>query len=164
MAAEYEFSDRIETLAKDLIKQHHVHLSHAKIAYVMKLTPEEIGGTVKPQKPPRIGKHKAIGTARSLSTLQHLLSGYDFVIEVDEPRWDMLELEQQTALVDHELCHCARDEKGWYIKDHDVEEFVAVVERRGAWRHEIKSMVDAVQAFLPFDEASGAKSAESQVQ
>jgi predicted metallopeptidase len=163
MAAEYEVSERVEEIAKDLIKVHHIHLASAKIAYLMKLTPRDKDGRIAIQAPQRIGKRKAIGTARNVPAIYYTLTGFDFIIEIDEYRWDILTIEQQIALVDHELCHCARDPKGFYIKDHDVEEFCAIVERHGAWRSDLVKMREAFQMVLPMETPTG-ESAQPSVQ
>ena len=157
MAREYETSERIESIAKELIPLYHGHLTTAKIAYLMKKAPEEKDGKTVPEKTRRYGKKMVMGTARSVPAMWYTLTGFDFVIEIDEVAWDILDLEQQTALVDHELCHCFIDEKGWYIRDHDVEEFVAVVKRHGAWKHEIHAMATEIQLRLPFEERQEAQ-------
>ena len=151
MAVEYEVSERIEQVAKELIGLYHPHLAGAKIAYMMKKAPEEKDGKVAPQKQRRMGKKGVMGVARTVPALYYALTGFDFVIEIDEIFWDILDLDQQTALVDHELCHCVMDEKGFYVRDYDVEEFVAIVKRHGNWKHELEAMFEAMQMRLPFE-------------
>lgn len=148
MARNYEESERIGQIAKALIKKYHEHLKDAAIAYVMKTVEDDDD---KAPKPGRVGKHPKAGYARLVPKLYRLLAGYDFVIEIDEFYWNFLEVEQQEALVDHELSHCARDEDGWYIKDHDVEEFREILERHGFWKPSLEEFVNAAQPHLPFD-------------
>lgn len=153
MARSYEESERVATIAKALIKKHHPHLKGASIAYVMKHVEE---GSDKTPKPGREGKHPKVATARAVPKLYLLLTGNDFVIEVDEFYWNFLSVEQQEAIVDHELTHCSRDEDGWYIRDHDVQEFRSILERHGFYMPNLEEFVAAAQPHLPFDGPKGA--------
>jgi len=153
MAAEYSESQRVEDIARKLIPMYHQHLSKAKIAYVMKERPPEKPG--QKMTPPRMGKKKAYGKATAVNPLWNCISGFDFVLEVDEVYWDILDLDGQEALVDHELCHMVMDEKGWYLKDHDVEAFIAEVQRHGAWRGGMAEFAEAVQLHLPLEGTGG---------
>lgn len=155
MPREYSKSEKIEAIAKPLVKAHHDHLLGAKIAYVMK----EVVDEQKPMKPGRAGKHAKVAKARKVSDLYLLLCGFDFILEVDEFYFNFLGPEQQEALIDHELCHMAQDEDGFYIREHEVEEFRAVLERHGFWRTGLEEFVAAAQPFLPFDD--GGKGAEA---
>lgn len=60
---------------------------------------------------------------------------YDFIIWFAADWWNRLSLAQQTALVDHELCHCDFDANQGKAKilPHDVEEFNQVIARHGFW-------------------------------
>lgn len=153
MAAEYEFSQRVKDVAEGLVKIHHIHLATAKIAYLMKKVEYDSKGRVKSLTTGRMGKRRAMAKVKTAPADWNCLTGFDFVMTVEEYFWDILTLEQQIALVDHELCHCARDGDGFYTKDHDVEEFIAVVERHGFWRNELKLMSEALQMKLPFEQA-----------
>lgn len=151
MARYYEKSERIEQIAKGLIAKHHTHtLGVARIACVMKrVDPEQ---EAKPPKSGRDGKRPKIAKARLIPAIYQLLTGRDFIIEVDERYWDLLSLEQQEALIDHALSHCERDAKGWYLRDHDVEEFRSILERHGFWRNGLEEFVTAAsQRTLPFE-------------
>lgn len=150
MAREYEEDERIKAIATGLIVRHHGHLAPARIAYVMKKRINECDR--KPPKESRKGKGIMIARARLVPEIYRLLSGYDFIIEADEQLWDRLTLEQQEAVIDHELCHCARDDKGWYLRDHDVHEFREVLARHGLWEPRLEEFVAAagVQKALPF--------------
>jgi hypothetical protein len=148
MPAIYEKSERIKQVAEPLLSMHHQEVAHAKIAYMMKMAPEESDG---PKMPTRMGKHPAMTKARSLNALMTAVTGLDFIIEVDEVYWDVLTLDQQIALIDHELCHLAIDEKGFYLKDHDIEEFCAVIQRHGCWMSNVRAFADVVQMNFMFD-------------
>ena len=139
MGREYQESERIKGIAEGLIERHHRHLGPARIAYVMKGRDRE--DNLAPPKEPREGKQRRVTRARLVPQLYRLLTGYDFIIEVDQILWDMLELGQQEAVIDHELCHCARDEKGWYLRDHDVQEFREILERHGFYHPKLEQFV-----------------------
>lgn len=148
---DYVQSDRIEEMAKRIIPLHHPHLLAAKIAYLMKLAD--------PDKPPvikRQGKRPHVGTARTVPALYYCLTGFDFIIEINEGWWDLLSLEQQEAVVDHELCHCKKDEDGWYLINHDVEDFAEILARHGLWHPRLEAFVAAAQQHLPFGDEPGA--------
>lgn len=62
------------------------------------------------------------------------------------------------ALIEHELYHCAQDMRDgmplfvkatgkpkWRMRPHDVEEFVGVVRRYGAWSPELQALTDAAE-------------------
>lgn len=74
-----------------------------------------------------------------------------FVIEVAEDAWSLLDADQRKALLDHELCHFCLEESEegppeMALLDHDVEEFVAIMERHGAWEPGRERLVAAANA------------------
>jgi hypothetical protein len=99
-----------------------------------------------------------LGTAKKGSDLDRSLHGYDFVIVLNHDAWNQASFSeaQMTALLDHELSHCdvAHDTNGqvkldelgrkvWRIRKHDLEEFEGVVKRRGLWKSDVRSFVEA---------------------
>lgn len=151
MPAEYEHSERIKEVATRLIGLYHKDIAHAKIAFIMKLAPEDSDG---PKMPTRMGKHPKMAKAKKVTPLNKVLSGFDFVLEVDETFWDILDLSQQEALIDHELSHMAVDENGFYLKDHDVEEYIHIIERHGCWISPLPEVrLTMLQISLPFPES-----------
>lgn len=151
MQKDYEKSNRLENLGADLIAQHHSHLKTANIAYLMKTAPEDSAG---PKPPSRLGKHPKMASVRTVPPLYRALCPYDFIVDVHEVYWDVLDLEQQSALMDHELSHCATDGKGWYVKDHDIEEFIGVIQRNGCWNSNLEALKEAYQMIFPFEGAA----------
>jgi hypothetical protein len=149
MPRDIEHSKRVKEIAEQLIPQYHLHLSHAKIAYLMRKAPANSTGP-NPSKRARV--RRAMATASAVSYKMHILSGYDFILEVDEVYWDVLSLEQQMALIDHELAHMMKDEDGYYCADHDVEEFISIVERHGAWDSGLEALHGVMQFALPFQD------------
>ncbi|MCI0543031.1 MAG: hypothetical protein L0Z49_01125, partial [Actinobacteria bacterium] len=67
-----------------------------------------------------------------------------YVMEIALPEWDQAPEPARAALVDHELCHYRIDADTGELKitAHDVEEFIEVVARHGAWQPDIAALVD----------------------
>lgn len=74
---------------------------------------------------------------------------YDFVICLALDAWLIAEKNKREAIIDHELCHCQIDENGKpYIRPHDYEEFVEIVDRHGFWRQDFAER--GIQGALGF--------------
>ena len=77
----------------------------------------------------------------------------DYLITVNMDVWELLDEDQRIALIDHELCHCLRgddDKYGnptWKIVGHDIEEFFAIIRRRGDWSANIRRTLSAYEEF-----------------
>lgn len=155
----------VERIAKRYIAAHHKHLSGARIRYQFRLADGWKSG----------GKDVA-GKAAKLSAQQQFMSGdFDAVITIDANRWEELSPEQREALVDHELCHYvqAEDRDGipvmqpngrpvLKIRAHDVEEFVAVIQRHGLWDIDLVHAGKAIRQ-IPMDlEASEDEEADDE--
>jgi hypothetical protein len=159
MATRYRYAPDVEKIAKELIREHHRHLTNVEIKFVF---------TDKIQK--RAGK-ETWGTARKVGSLAAFLAGQDendeqatfFVITITEPIWSYLPPEKRRALVDHELCHCwiDLDDEGDHPKlilvGHDLEEFIQVIQRHGLWRDDVQKFVEVGSPLLQnslFEEAT----------
>ena len=141
----------VAELAKALIKQYHKHLKGREIKYLFRSEPEIIAGK------------ECFGTARKVSGLNAFLAGSTlehlgslttgegeepkpfFLMQVWDFGWSQLTGSQQIALVDHELMHFDVEDGKLKIAPHDLEEFVAIVERHGLWEPNIKAIVDAAE-------------------
>lgn len=145
----YDFNAEAERIASWLIDKYHPHLIGVKIAYITKTSTADLAG-----KAPRSGKTLKLGSASLLSEKYQLLAekDYAFVIEVNGAYWNRLELKQQYALIDHELCHCVKDGDGYYLADHSVEEFRPILRRHGFWKPDIQAFCEEAQ---PLFEAPG---------
>jgi predicted metallopeptidase len=156
---EYEFNEEAETTAEELVEKYHPHLTGLKIAYLFKQRPDSGDHEpLKPRKALRYGKKNTLAKARLVSKIygELLRQDYKFIIEFDRELWDELSLEQQAALVDHELSPCGNDADGCYLKHHDLEEFRGVVERHGLWKSDIEAFAETLtkqkqQPRLPLD-------------
>ena len=148
----YVFNEQASRIG-DRLMQHHPHLIGLKIAYLFKQKPEPKMSTRLHLM--RAGKKVVLGKACLVPKkyTELLAADYKFLLEFDEQRWDELSLEQQEALVDHELSHCGNDADGCYLKSHDVEEFRAVVQRHGLWKSDIEEFAAVLgkQRELPLD-------------
>lgn len=125
-----------ETLA-DLIGAHHDELAEAKIALAWAY---EV-------KPDRDG-HLVWGRARKVGPLERTFHDHDFVIVLNNKVWGALPDVAKRALLDHELSHCGSKESeagdvSYYVRKHDLEEFVSIVRRYGLWRDTVQVFVDA---------------------
>lgn len=146
MSTRYSKAPAVERIGRELIAEHHRHLTNTRVEYLF------IDKT-----PTRSGK-EIWGTARRISSLAAFLAddGEEgepfFCITISSPVWNTLTEEKRRALVDHELSHCWIEEKedgsqSLVLLSHDLEEFAAVVLRHGLYREEVAQFHDvAVQA------------------
>lgn len=148
-------------IGDDLVARHHPDLEGVRIEYVFR------------DKAAKSKGREVWGAARKITGLAaYLAAGLDehavddfvddlFVIELAEDVWRRLTDAQRRALVDHELCHCTTtvDDNGAVSLTtvaHDLEEFVAVVERHGLWREDVEVFAaSTAQARLPLDDDHG---------
>lgn len=150
--AEYEFNSEAEQLGAHVIDKHHPRLAKMKVAHLFKVVPVVLGKNGVPKPPKykllRAGKKQTWAKASLVSEKYRTLleADYRFIIEYDRNIWDRLTLDQQEALVDHELCHCGNDADGPYMRHHDLEEFKEIVKRHGFWKQDIK---DFAEVTLP---------------
>lgn len=119
----WEDAPEVKFVAEKLIMQYHKKLIDANIKYLF-----------------RSGNWKLWAQVTRTDSLDKFLTGYDFYLMVNKDVWCCdLHDECKFALIDHELCHCDRDADGsWRIIKHDLEDFIAVVARHGAWTKTVK--------------------------
>lgn len=131
----------VAPMAQDIILGHHMHLRNARIQYLF-LLGEKI----------KMSKGKAVvACVQITSGLLRLFSSCDFVITIHGETWERLTQSQRVALIDHELCHCIKDEDGFYgTRGHDIEEFKEIVERHGFWRNDVREMAVIIQKEFEF--------------
>jgi hypothetical protein len=123
-----------------LIDTLHPQLRSARFAYLYRETLER-GGEIK------------LATVSKASAKVRFLTDLDFIVDVNWTAWRQLSGPQRLALVDHELCHCDRDENGRAVLiPHDVEEFGAIITRWGLWQ---PNLVRFAQAMRQLDLFSG---------
>lgn len=101
--------------------------------------------------------HLMLGKCVKASDMHRQLHDSDFAILLNKDAWDELSPSQREALIDHELSHAdlsldeegepKRDESGavvWRTRKHDLEEFRAVVERRGLYLADLEAFADSI--------------------
>lgn len=86
----------------------------------------------------------------------------DFLVVLDWGYWhDEAEDDEREILIFHETCHMGQKKDGfgcpmfkrdtgepiWCIDGHDVEEFVKVVARYGAWNPEVQALIAASRRY-----------------
>lgn len=131
-------------VAERIRARHHPELRDAVIAYVFI-----------PKAPIRGGR-ASLGSASKESAVHRLVSRVDFIIRLSKDRWELLEPQQQEALLDHELSHCVPklDEDGervdWEMRHHDLEEFTEIVARHGLWKEDVEAFAEAVKQLRLF--------------
>lgn len=153
----------VAAIGRKLIDTVHTGLTDIRVEYVFRDPPATSKGRVR------------LGSARKVTGLAAYLAGEStevasdegepfFVIEIAETEWANLDAKQRKALVDHELCHCRYDfdetknEVKLSIVGHDLEEFVAVVDRHGLWRPDVEVFAASTSKFkqLELGEEGGA--------
>lgn len=137
--------DQAHKMSQVLIPAFHSDITNAKIAYLMK---EHVGGR---------GKTFGAKTTLSSSKLK-FLAEVDFIIEINFTAWSGASVPGRAALLDHELCHCGRDENGKYcFVDHDIQEFGSVVRRWGLWSREVQMFSEVLKEQLELLEPATAQ-------
>lgn len=134
----------VRTLAESIIAEHHPHLATASILYVMRYPSWKSKGNP-------VGGCARLATPFDRAALDD--KALAFVITLNAEEWERLPLPTQTALLDHELCHCEYDFNkesdddplaAYCIVGHDVEEFGDVIERHGLWTNDLQQFADEV--------------------
>jgi hypothetical protein len=128
------------TFLSDIVERHHPYLSEARIAlmWAHRFKADKDG-------------HLTWGTTQKVSSREQQFHAHDFIICLNATVWQELTPEHKRALLDHELCHCgaATDDEGevtYRVVKHDLEAFVAEVNRHGMWRPAIQALVEAAVA------------------
>lgn len=137
-----EADDELLRIAQEVIDEFHPMLRQARFGFVFQ------------DKVPKRKGAKVLAAVSLVSPKIKVYLDFDYLVWVAKDEWDIMGDEDRVALLDHEFCHCCLNENfEWATRDHDVQEFVAIIERHGLWTGELRRMGDAVvQARLPFEE------------
>lgn len=145
----YSPAPGVTDLVDQLVPTTHPHLEDAPIVSVFRDTAVISGGRITLAKARLIsGLNAYLAALASGDLTGHPEFGHSFFcIEVAADQWADLDDHQRLALVDHELCHLdiwenEDGERGLWIRGHDVEEFIAVARRHGAWGAALRSLVN----------------------
>jgi hypothetical protein len=138
-------------LAQDVIDECHEHLLEAVIMWLFTTSKRTRGG------------HVVLGTSSRTNPLQRYLSSIgmvssvpaDYIVLLDEKRWQRALATQRVALLDHLCCTMIQKEtvnkrsgeitKSWATVGPDVTEFSGVIRRRGIWLPEQQVFARAVR-------------------
>ena len=142
---EYTTATEAADIAKQLILEHHNHLSGVEILYVLRYPTQKSKGQL------------VLGSARKAPALvRHCCAEPpEFIVELAGDEWQAMGHRTRIALVDHELSHCKVDEDGnASVVGHDFEDFAEIVERHGAWSEGLEMAQTVLQGDL-FDGETG---------
>lgn len=136
-------SSGIVQTADEIVRSHHPDIDPEMIRWVLRDPPATSKG------------REVMGTARAISARERAVYGLGelFVIELSRSDADSLTPRGLRALIDHELCHCQVDidpeteEPTPRIVAHDVEDFLDVIARHGAWNDDVKRAGQQLQLF-----------------
>lgn len=125
-------SSDVQDVMKKLIANYHPDLA---------LVVDEIAVLFR-EKASKSGGRVILGKTKKAPNLLSILGDkdYRFILELAADEWQNLDGTQQTALLDHLLCHCGVEEDAktgdikYTIKSPDLNFFSAELERHGNWR------------------------------
>lgn len=162
MSATFELAPEVERIAREIIaaQVEHEHLRGARILYLFRRgTWTSRGKTIVGRAKKLTGEllyvarqlliHQ-IGAGRAVEGADYADENgdlqYDFALEINRDFWPKLTDLQRRAIIDHELCHFHRDEKGnWFITGHDVEGFGSNIRRYGLYMEDLAAFGKAVR-------------------
>ena len=122
-------------LAREIIRDHHLSLFDARIAFVFRdEAPVDSQGLA------TLGK-----AAKVTPQMKAAGFDYDFLIWLAEDKWTHLGERQRRALIDHELTHCTIFDGQPRMLKHDIGEFTVIVERYGLWSLDLVKMGRAIE-------------------
>lgn len=132
-----DLDDPTYRLLTDLVSKHHTDIAEAEIALVYEHgIKKDCDG------------HLVWGRAKKVGPLEHQFREHDFTILLNAEVWATLPEKGKRALLDHELCHCGAKtndagDTTYYMRRHDLEEFVEIVRRHGLWKADLEAFVNA---------------------
>jgi hypothetical protein len=145
----YVKAPEVQEIADRLIEEHHSQLRNETLRCIFRDK-----HTLSKGKPVLVAARKISGLAGWLH-LGWASKDPDkftelFVIEVPKDVWDRLDEKQKVALVDHALCRLDVEipdqgdkDRRLLVRDPDIAEFNAVVERHGLWRPALEDFIKA---------------------
>jgi hypothetical protein len=141
MAKEFSEAETVAQIANGLIPNYHPELATAKILYIFVSKASTKNG------------QEVWGKAKKLSGLFEWYAERDFLIEVAKDKWDGLNANERTALVDHLLERCTGEEDEenggamkWKMRDPEVQEFATILQRYGAWHKGLNSFISIAKS------------------
>lgn len=148
---EWTPSDEVREIAEELIAKHYRWIDEEGI-YIRYVLSDKM---VKKNGACSLGKMTVVSAFNARLADRH---DKFFCMVVSRPSWERMARRHKIALVDHELSHCDYTRSGEdgpiriKCRGHDLEEFVAVYRRHGAWASNVREFLDARPTPL-FDHA-----------
>jgi len=71
------------------------------------------------------------------------------ILDIALEQWLEASDAEKLALIDHELCHIVLKNGDFQLEDHDIQEFSAVVGRRGAYRDDLRRLAETFKSGGP---------------
>ncbi|MFP3883634.1 MAG: putative metallopeptidase [Actinomycetota bacterium] len=147
----YEPAPEVAEVATSLIAEFHSDLAQAPVVYVFR-TP-----AMRSQDKTILGRALRVtgidaflcvlAAGDAADTLEEATSrDYAFgVVEIARLQWEAATPDEKRALVDHELTHFRIDDDTGELKirGHDVEEFISIADRHGAWTPTLTDFLEA---------------------
>ena len=139
MNKEFEISQELENLSKEVIEKEHLDFGDAKIGFLFV--------------DPYISK-TTVGRCMRTNKELKFFSKYDYIIEMSKEVWEAIDDKVRYILMYHELLHIhiENDEKTqevkFLLKDHDVKDFHIIIKRFGIdWFTNLKTLVSGIYEF-----------------
>lgn len=139
MTKEFEISQELEDLSKEVIEKEHLDFGEAKLGFLLV--------------DPYISK-TTVGRCMRTNKELKFFSKYDYIIEMSKEAWEAIDDKVRYILMYHELLHIhmENDEKTqevkFLLKDHDVKDFYIIIKKYGIdWFTNLKTLVAGIYEF-----------------
>ncbi len=139
MTKDFELSEELKELAKQVLDKEKLDVEEAKIGYLLV--------------DPYISKTTVGRCIRANKELK-FFSKFDYIIEMSKEVWEQLDDKTKYVLMFHELLHVfiEHDEKTgevkFLLKDHDVKDFYTIIKQFGIeWFSGLKTQVASIYDF-----------------
>jgi hypothetical protein len=136
----------VDRTINKLIARYHPRLASAAIMVVIDdFDPAEMAQKLYKGQ----GQKEVWAFAKKTSGAFFSTTGYDFIITICTSIWKMLDKETKRYLLDHELSHCGRSEKGrWELWDHDIQLFSEEIKRYGSRIQSLRKSIENINAMV----------------
>lgn len=151
--ATYNVAQEVQQIDEDLIQKYHPHLIEGKefFAYLYRE-----GGQVAWN----------VEVKKCNPLMNYLMEGKVLYITAVRGNWERMSIQQKYAEIDHALCHINRvsagkiqNDKGevvetwedaeepdsWNLRDHEVEDFAAIIERHGLYYNNLERFAEVAR-------------------
>ena len=133
----YKLADDVEVIARELIEDHHPHLDDEAVSIGFVFKEGDVG---KKQMEQEEGQIPKVAKGHLVKSFYKRLTGHDFVIEVDEKLWKLIDPDLHKPIIDAELHRFGVNEKGPHLIDAPIVLFPGMLKRYGEWTPDLKKM------------------------